>query len=347
MKEIIAANTVILIFILCLVGCAVHPVTLKKELMIISEEKELDIGRKSDPYILHQMGYYDDPALQDYVNQIGQKLVKVCRRRDIEYHFKVLDTNDINAFAVPGGYIYVTRGILAVMNSEAELAGVLGHEIGHVVGRDSANQISQQTLFQVAALAGMAAPGARDLAVAGNMLFNSVMLGYGREKEFLADAQGVEYMGKAGYDPSQMAAFQYTLAKIYQGPGGYAQYLSTHPDIFDRINRTNAQAKVQRAMDDALSRLNKGSDGLKEQNIERSGKVILSDEYKARLDGLAYGPRDNIRRIQIYTVKEGDTLQSIAANEMGDNSRIKEIAFLNGLEINDQLYADQKLKLVY
>ena len=100
-------------------------------------------------------------------------------------------------------------------------------------------------------------------------------------------------------------------------------------------------------MDDALSRLNKGSDGLKEQNIERSGKVILSDEYKARLDGLAYGPRDNIRRIQIYTVKEGDTLQSIAANEMGDNSRIKEIVFLNGLEINDQLYASQKLKLVY
>lgn len=328
-------------------GCAIHPVTWEKELMIISEEKEIDIGRKTDPYILHQMGYYEDPALQDYVNRIGQKLVEVCRRKDIEYHFKVLDTDDINAFAVPGGYIYVTRGILAVMNSEAELAGVLGHEIGHVVGRDSANQISQQTLFQVAALAGMAAPGTRDLAVAGNMLFNSIMLGYGREKEFLADAQGVEYMGKAGYDPLQMAKFQYTLAKIYQGPGGYAQYLSTHPDIFDRIKRTDAQAKVQRAMNDALSRLSKGSDGLKDPNIEKSGKLIRSDEYKARLDGLAYGPPDNIRRIQVYTVKEGDTLQSIAANRMGDNSRIKEIAFLNGMEMNDPLVAGQKLKLVY
>ena len=347
MKEIIVATTLILIMILCLIGCAVHPVTLEKELMIISEEKELDIGRKSDPYILQQMGYYDDPALQDYVNRIGQKLVKVCRRRDMEYHFKILDTDDINAFAVPGGYIYVTRGILAVMNSEAELAGVLGHEIGHVVGRDSANQISQQTLFQVVALAGMAAPGARDLAVAGNMLFNSIMLGYGREKEFLADAQGVEYMGKAGYDPLQMSKFQHTLAKIYQGPGGYAQYLSTHPDIFDRIKRTDAQAKVQRAMNDALSRLNKGSNGLQEQNIEESGKLILSDEYKARLDGLAYGPRDSIRRIQIYTVEEGDTLQSIAMSVAGDNSKIKEIAFLNGLEIDDQLYAGQKLKLVY
>ena len=337
----------ILILPLCLVGCAVHPVTLKKELMIISEEKELDIGRKSDPYILQQMGYYDDPALQDYVNQIGQKLVKVCRRRDIEYHFKIVDTNDINAFAVPGGYIYVTRGILAAMNSEAELAGVLGHEIGHVVGRDSANQISQQTLFQVIALAGMAAPGTRDLAVAGNMLFNSIMLGYGREKEFLADAQGVEYMGKAGYDPLQMAKFQYTLAKIYQGPAGYAQYLSTHPDIFDRIKRTDAQAKVQRAMNDALSRPNKDGEGLQGQNVHKTGKLILADEYKARLDGLAYGPRDSIRRIKIYTVKEGDTLEAIAVRLMGDDREVKEIASLNGLEIGSQLYAGQKLKVVY
>jgi len=346
-KKIIAASTWILIWLGCLMGCAVHPVTLEKELMIISEEKEIDIGRKTDPYIVQQMGYYDDPELQDYVNRIGQKLVEVCRRKDIDYHFKVLDTDDINAFAVPGGYIYVTRGILAVMNSEAELAGVLGHEIGHVVGRDSANQISQQTLFQVAALAGMAAPGTRDLAVAGNMLFNSIMLGYGREKEFLADAQGVEYMGKAGYDPSQMAKFQYTLAKIYQGPGGYAQYLSTHPDIFDRIKRTDAQAKVQRAMNDALSRLSKGNDSLNDSTPKKSGGAILADEYKDRLDGLAYGPPDNIRRIQVYTVKEGDTLQSVAANLMDDHGQIKELAFLNGLEMNDPLVAGQKLKLVY
>jgi len=346
-KELINFILVVLIFPLYLVGCAVHPVTMEKEFMIISEEKEIAIGKNADPVILQQFGYYDDPVLQNYVNQIGQKLVSVCRRRDIEYHFKIVDSDEVNAFALPGGYIYVTRGILSMINSEAELAGILGHEIGHVVGRDSANQISQQTLFQVIALAGMAAPGTRELAVAGNLLFNSVMLGYGRKKEFLADSQGVEYMNKAGYDPLQMSKFQYTLAKIYQGPAGYAQYLSTHPDIFDRIKRTDAQAKIQRAMDDAFSRPNKDGEGLQGQNVHKTGKLILADEYKARLDGLAYGPRDSIRRIKIYTVKEGDTLELIAASLVGDDRKEREIASLNGLEIGSQLYAGQKLKVVY
>lgn len=339
--------TRILISLFCLVGCVVHPVTLEKEFMIVSEEKEISIGKKTDPFILKQFGYYDDPALQSYINQVGQKLVKVCRRRDIKYHFKIVDSDDINAFALPGGYIYVTRGILAIMNSEAELAGVLGHEIGHVVGRDSANQISQQTLFQVVALAGMASPNTRELVMAGNLLFNAVMLGYGREKEFLADFQGVDYMYKAGYDPLQMCKFQRSLAEISQGPAGYAQYLSTHPDIFDRIHRTEAQAKVVYAMNRALSGQNNNSENPQAGNVQRPRKLILADEYKSHLDGLAYGPRDRIRRIKIYTVEEGDTLKSIATKEMGDEREAREIARLNGLEIDHQLYNGQKLKVVY
>jgi len=144
----------ILVSFLYLAACAVNPVTLEKQLMIISENKEISIGKRSDHVILQQFGYYDDPTLQNYVKRVGQKLVRACRRRDIEYHFKVLDSDDINAFALPGGYIYVTRGILAMINSEAELAGILGHEIGHVVGRDSANRISQQSLYQIGAGSG-------------------------------------------------------------------------------------------------------------------------------------------------------------------------------------------------
>jgi predicted Zn-dependent protease len=329
-------------------ACAVNPVTLEKEFMIISEEKELSIGERSDPVIVQQFGLYDDPVLQDYVSEVGQKLVKVCSRKNIAYHFKLLDTDDVNAFALPGGYIYVTRGILAIMNNEAELAGVLGHEIGHVVGRDSANMISQQTWFQIVAIAGMAAsPSTRELAMAGSMLFNALMLGYGREKEFLADLQGVEYMFRSGYDPLQMSQFLSTLGKIYQGPAGYAQYLSTHPYVLDRINSAEAHAKVISAMNNAFARRESGSTGRATDTQGNPRGLIREDEFKSRLDGLAYGPRDSIRRIKLYAVKEGDTLESIASGVVRGNQTIKEIAFMNGLELNAQLSAGQRLKLVY
>ncbi len=347
MRKGITCIILVLIPLFYLIGCAVNPVTLEKELMIISEEKELSIGRKSDPYVLKQFGFYDDPILQEYINQIGQKLARVCRRRNIGYYFKILDAAEVNAFALPGGYIYVTRGILAMMNSEAELAGVLGHEIGHVVGRDSANRISQQSLYQVIALAGMAVPETRDLAMAGNLLFQNVMLGYGREKEYLADVQGVEYMRQAGYDSLQFSTFQRSLAEISQGPTGYAQYLTTHPDIFDRIHRAEAQAKVDFAMEQALAGKNRRGGDSQGETIQRTGGLILADEYKSRLDGLAYGPRDSLRRIKIYTVREGDILESIAVEEMNDIKKAKELAFLNGLEVGAQLYTGQKLKVVY
>ena len=344
MVKLLYVRILMLVLIGCLLGCAVHPVTLDKQLMIISEDKEIAIGERSDPFIVQQFGYYNDPAMQEYVNNVGQKLVEVCARKNIKYHFTVLDSPDVNAFACPGGYIYVTRGILAIMNSEAELAGVLGHEVGHVVGRDSANMISQQSMFQVLALAGMAAGStSRELAMAGSMLFEAMMLGYGREKEFLADSQGVEYMFRAGYDPMQMVALQASLGQLYQGPAGYAQYLTTHPNITDRMNRSKAQAKILYAMNNVYVKQSgtAGVTGKKPQTL------ILSDEYKARLDGMPYGPPDNIRRIKIYTVKGDDTLASIASEISDDASMAKEIAFLNGLDRTDQLYEGQKLKVIY
>jgi len=342
-----ATGTLLFLTVWYVLGCAVHPVTLEKQFMIISEEKEIAIGKRSDPVILEQFGYYDDPALQEYVSGVGQKLAAVCSRKDIPYYFKVVDSEDINAFALPGGYIYVTRGILAMMNSEAELAGVLGHEIGHVVGRDSANMISQQTWFQIVALAGMAAsPTTRELAMAGSMLFDALMLGYGREKEFLADAQGVEYMFRAGYDPLQMVALQESLGRLYQGPVGYARYLTTHPYVGDRINRARAEAKVLYAMDNVFSPQGGAGDG-SDMKAVKPRKLILADEYKMYLDGMAYGPPDNLRRIKVYTVGEGDTLESIAERVSDDTEKAKEIALLNGLESAGPLYPGQKLKIVY
>jgi len=328
-----------------LTGCMVNPVTLQSEFNVVSEERELNIGRQAHPQIIQQFGYYQNEELQRYVNEIGQKLAAASRRRDVTYHFTVLDTPIENAFAVPGGYIYITRGLLAYLNSEAELAGVLGHEIGHIVGRDSANQMSQAMLAQIAALAGAAAaPSTGEAAAATGMLLNSIMLGYGREKEYLADVQGIEYMYKAGYDPRQMASFQKNLAQIAQGPTGYQVYNSTHPDMFDRIERSTAKAKVMVVMNDAMVQINSGTSSAEKRPQEHT--LILSDKYKDYLDGLAYGPKDNLRHIKIYTAQDGDTLSLIANKTMGNEQSVKDLAELNGLPAQMQLLPGTKIKTI-
>lgn len=333
------------LLLLCLAGCMVHPVTLKSEFNVVSEERELNIGRQAHPQIIKQFGYYQNEKLQRYVNEVGQRLVAVSRRRDLTYHFTVLDTPIENAFAVPGGYIYITRGLLAFLNSEAELAGVLGHEIGHIVGRDSANQMSQAMLAQIAALAGAAAtPASGDAAAATGMLLNSIMLGYGREKEYLADVQGIEYMYKAGYDPRQMASFQKNLAQITEGPVGYQVYNSTHPNMLDRMERATAKAKVMMAMNDAMAQIN--TETTNQAMAAQNNMQVLSDKYKEYLDGLAYGPKENLRHIKIYTVQEGDTLPLIAKKTMGSEHYAKELAELNGIPLSMQLVPGTKLKTI-
>jgi len=330
---------------LLLHGCMVNPVTLQSEFNVVSEDRELNIGRQAHPEILKQMGYYQNQELQQYINEVGQKMAAVCKRKDVPYHFTVLDTPMENAFAVPGGYIYITRGLLAYLNSEAELAGVLGHEVGHIVGRDSANQMSQAMLAQIAALAGAAAaPSTGDAAAATGMLLNSIMLGNSREKEYLADTQGIEYMYKAGYDPMEMAVFQRNLSHISQGPSGNLRYTSTHPYIFDRVDRSTAQAKVMVAMDKAMSQINSSSvPGVTPQN---GTALILTDKYLEHIDGLAYGPKENIRHIKIYTAQEGDTLELIAKKTMGTEQGIRDLAALNGLPAQMQLLPGTKIKTI-
>jgi predicted Zn-dependent protease len=343
-----AALFSIVIALPVLSGCMVNPVTLESQFNVVSEEREINIGRQAHPEILKQLGYYQNQELQRYINEIGQKLVKVCKRKDIAYHFTVLDTPMENAFAVPGGYIYITRGLLAFLNSEAELASVLGHEIGHVVGRDSAHQMSQAMLGQIAVLAGAvggATSSGGDVAQATSLLLNSVMLANSREKEYLADSQGIEYMYKAGYDPMGMAAFQRNLSQISQGPSGMLGYTTTHPYIFDRVDRSTAKAKVTVAMDRAMSQINSSSaPGDKPQN---SNGLILADKYLEYIDGLAYGPKENLRHIKIYTVMEGETLSSIAKKTLGSDSQVKELAELNGIPPQMQLVAGTKIKTIY
>ena len=136
-------------------GCAVNPVTGNRELMLMSEEQEIAMGKQSDPAVVAQYGLYQDETLQKFINEKGQMMAKISHRPDLNFEFKIVDSPVVNAFALPGGYIYFTRGIMAHFNNEAEFAGVLGHEIGHVTARHGAKQYSKQQVAQVLMVGGM------------------------------------------------------------------------------------------------------------------------------------------------------------------------------------------------
>ena len=140
---------------LLLSSCARNPVTGKKELMLMSESQEIALGKESDPAIIAQFGLYNNPTLQDFINKKGKEMAAISHRPNLPYDFKILDSPVVNAFAVPGGYVYFTRGIMGHFNNEAEFAGVLGHEIGHITAKHSAKQYTQQMVTQVLFIGGL------------------------------------------------------------------------------------------------------------------------------------------------------------------------------------------------
>lgn len=336
-------HLVITVLMLSTAGCMVNPVTLEQQFNVVSEERELNIGRNAHPQIVEYFGYYYNQPLQNYVNRVGQKLVTFCKRSDIDYTFTVLDSDMVNAFAIPGGYVYVTRGLLAMLNNEAEMAGVLAHEIGHVVGRDSAAMMSQQMLSQFAMLAGAAgaaAGGGGDAAAASMQLSQTIMLGFSRECEYRADEQSVDYMFKAGYDTTCIKGFMQSLAQLGQGPSGPQQYTMTHPFIFNRIERVDAQSKVVHTMHNTMEQLS---------NTPETSDTgyVGADVYLSHIDGIAYGPRDDLRRVELYTVRRGDTFSQIARRTLGSAHQAKELALLNGMPENAPLIPGATIKIIH
>ena len=181
------------------VSCATNPVTGKREFSLVTADQEIAMGKEGYPAVVAEYGLYDDPALAAYVNGIGQKLAKVSEMPTLQWHFTVLDDPTVNAFAMPGGYIYITRGILAHLESEAQLAGVMGHEIGHVTARHSAKQITQQQLTGLGlGLAGAFSESFRQYSGAASQALGLLMLKYGRDDENQSDDLGVRYTTAAG-----------------------------------------------------------------------------------------------------------------------------------------------------
>ena len=263
--------TTVLVCAVALSGCTLNPATGERQLTLMSEAQEVAMGRQAEPQVLASFGEYPDEGWQTYVNDLGQQLAAASERPHLPWAFHVLDDPLVNAFAYPGGYIYITRGILSHFNSEAELVSVLGHEIGHVTARHSVEQMSQQQLAQLGL--GVAAAASEDFrpyagyAAAGLQV---LFLKFGRDDERQSDDLGLRYMTRAGYDPNQMPNVFQTFDRMQDESGQQVpDWQSTHPDPADRVGRIQAQI-VQLPPD------------LQNGKIGREG-------YLRRLEGLTFG----------------------------------------------------------
>lgn len=273
--------------LLVVAACSTNPATGKRQVALISEEQEIAMGREADQQIQQQLGLYPDQDLQAYVNRIGQKLAAESERPNLPWTFRVVDDPSVNAFALPGGKIYVTRGLLTHLTSEAELASVLGHEIGHVTGRHSVEQMSKAQLAQIGLIAGMIvkpelAQQYGQLAQQGLQL---LFLKHGRDDERQADELGLRYLNNENYDPREMPGVFETLRRVSEqqerqqgGSGGKLPgWLLTHPTPQERIQTISSK----------VAQLESSGTSFANRTVNREG-------YLKQLDNVTFGqnPRE-------------------------------------------------------
>jgi predicted Zn-dependent protease len=241
--------------------------------MLLSDEDEVRMGQETDPEITAMYGIYDDVALVTYIDNLGQQLAKISHRPQLTYTFNVMDSPVINAFAVPGGYVYLTRGILAYLNSEAELAGIIGHEIGHITARHSAQQYTKAQLAQIGlGLGSLLSQTFSQYAGLAGQGVGLLFLKFSRDNEREADSLGVEYSSKAGYDATDMANFFITLDKMHGGEkGSLPDFLTTHPNPENRVGAVREAARKWQA------------------TLGLTSPTINRNTYLRRIDGLVVG----------------------------------------------------------
>ena len=238
-------------------GCSVNPATGERELALIGEQQEIQMGREADQQIVATLGVYDDAALAQYVQSLGAQLAAQSERPHLPWTFRVIDDPTINAFALPGGFVYVTRGIMTHLRSEAELVGVLGHEIGHITARHSVSQISRAQLTQLGVGLGMIlVPQLRPFGDVAGIGLQLLFMSHGREDEREADELGVRYMTRTNHDPRELAGVMLMLersSELSGGSGRVPEWLSTHPNPGNRAARI--QEIVQASGADLTGRL--------------------------------------------------------------------------------------------
>ena len=278
MNRRIVSKTVVKAIVVALMvwtfACAINPVTGKRELMLLSSADEVAMGQQTDPQVIRTFGLYEDAELARYVAALGKKLGALSHQPNLAYSIKVLDSPVVNAFAVPGGYVYLTRGILAYLNDEAELAGVVAHEIGHIAARHSAQQYSRAQVAQLGlGLGSMVSKTFRKYAGVAELGVGMLFLSFSRDDERQADALGVEYSSKAGYDSNHMANLFVSLERLNPGEsqGGLPGWFSTHPNPPDRIAAIKRDTQEWRA------------------KIQRTQFAVNRDQYLGQVDGIVFG----------------------------------------------------------
>lgn len=268
-------------------SCSTNPATGKSQLNLFSEQQEIAMGRQYAEEVRRSIGLYPDDDLQRYVQRIGSELAAASERPSLPWSFEVVDDASVNAFALPGGFIFLTRGIVAHMGSEAEMAGVLGHEIGHVTARHSVNQLSKAQLAQIG-LIGAAVASPEDFRRFGDLALAGVsvmFLKFGRDDERQADTLGFDYMQGAGYPPTALEELFTMLARVGEGAGSGGRlpsWLSTHP---------YPEAREQW--------VSQASAGLPESVLQASWE---RGPYLRQVDGIVYGadPREGFFRDAVF-----------------------------------------------
>ncbi|MCG2633544.1 MAG: M48 family metalloprotease [Gammaproteobacteria bacterium] len=291
----------LLLSCLLLSACATNPVSGRQNFVMMSTDKEVRTGAQMHPQIVQQYGLYNNQALQKYVDRVGQELARVSHRPELNYRFTLLDSPVINAFALPGGYIYITRGLLIYLNSVDQLAAVLGHELGHVTARHSVQQQAAAGAANIGytigsiLVPGLGSAGVSDLF---NVVSTGILRGYGRDHELEADRLGAIYLARAGYEPEAMIDVIRVLkdqdsfaAERAKAEGrehqGYHGLFSTHPDNDDRLHNVVGTAA-------ALA--------------EAGPRKGLDKSFLSRLDGLVFGDSSHqgIRRNNSFYHKSLD-----------------------------------------
>jgi predicted Zn-dependent protease len=301
----------------------------------MSEHSEIETGKKLDDEIGKKMGFYSEPKLQAYVSEVVRRLVRSGNPRSFEYSVKIVDIPEENAFATVGGFVYITRGMLAALNNETEMAGILAHEISHISHRHVAKQQTRALGYQILGLGAMAlgaAVGNADnnlgMAPLGiSAALATIMSSYSQEAELEADESGILMMADAGYDPRGLVTFLRSLRMRERLSGlGYHALLASHPQTSERITKSEIMAQL------LASR----------RSFEDQGEGT----YKEHIVGLPYGNRHDRTKLALYTVEPGDTLASIREKVMPPESKGWEVATLNRLRSSDSLRPGLVLKIV-
>jgi predicted Zn-dependent protease len=259
---------------LALCSCFRNPATGKLQLDLMSQDQEIEMGKQAKVEAEQAYGVYKEkPELNQYVADVGKSLAAASARPGLPWSYEIVDDASVNAFALPGGPIFITRGILAHLNTEAQMAAVLGHESGHVAARHSANQMSKAQVAQlglgIGSILSPAVASAAQVAGAGLQL---LFLKYSRDDETQADELGFRYMTKVGYDPNQMVPLFKMLEGVSKeaGAGKTPEWLQTHPDPGNRLSATEQRLKTEL----------KGS---------AAGMKVERDKYLKMIDGINFG----------------------------------------------------------